>query len=62
MEGSFFILGGILGVIFGYIVHPTVPLSFECTESAIIKGQAECVRYEKKQTQENTNGKTAENL
>ena len=37
-------------VVFVYLAeqHITIPKDFQCTESAIVNGVAECVKYEKK--------------
>jgi hypothetical protein len=37
--------------LFTYLTEPhsTIPKDFHCTESAIVNGQAECVKYEREE-------------
>jgi galactitol-specific phosphotransferase system IIC component len=49
MEGTFFLIGIVIGLVFGIIVKPDVPATFDCTETAIKKGDAICITYEMKQ-------------
>ena len=37
-------------VLFVYLAkqHITIPKDFQCTESSIVDGKAECIKYEKK--------------
>ena len=37
----------IFGIALGILITPSVPIGFSCTESAVIKGSATCVKYER---------------
>lgn len=43
-----FVFAGVVGVAIGLAIWGGVPDGFQCTESAVVGGVAECVKYEKK--------------
>ena len=49
MDEVFYYFGvGVVGFVAGFGIAGILPKDFQCTESAVVNGQAECVKYEKK--------------
>ena len=49
MDEVFYYFGvGVVAFVVGFELAGILPKDFQCTESAIVSGVAECVKYEKK--------------
>ena len=47
-EVLYYFAVGVVAFVVGFEIAGILPKDFQCTESAIVNGVAECVKYEKK--------------
>ena len=49
MDDAFYYFSiGVVAFVVGFEIAGILPKDFQCTESAIVNGQAGCVKYERK--------------